>query len=44
MAGDATEEEEIFQQAAEWIRTNETLKLSTEQKLMLYGLFKQVAT
>ncbi len=33
---------ELFQQAAEWMRNNKTLKLSTTQKLSVYGLFKQV--
>ena len=34
---------EVFKQAAEWMRTNRTLKLSTAQKLCAYGLFKQVS-
>lgn len=36
------EAEMVFNQAAEWIRSNRSLKLSTDQKLSLYGLFKQV--
>lgn len=44
MACESTEEENfsMFQKAAEWVRNKETLKLSTEQKLKMYGLFKQV--
>ena len=34
--------DKLFKQAAEWVRNSETLKLSTEQKLKMYGLFKQV--
>ena len=32
----------LFDRAAEYMRNNRSLKLSTEQKLKLYGLFKQV--
>lgn len=32
-----------FKKAAGWMRRNKTLKLSTDQKLTLYGLFKQVS-
>lgn len=38
-----TELEVVFHQAAEWMRNKKNLKLSTDQKLSLYGLFKQVA-
>ena len=34
--------EGVFQQAAEWMRNNRSLKLTAAQKLSLYGLFKQV--
>lgn len=33
---------ERFERAAEYMRTNSALKLSNEQKLQLYGYFKQV--
>ncbi len=36
------EKKELFDKASEYMRTNRSLKLSTEQKLGLYGLFKQV--
>ena len=32
-----------FDKAAEWMRTNGTIKVSTDQKLRLYGFFKQVS-
>lgn len=35
---------ERFERAAEYMRTNSALKLSNEQKLQLYGYFKQVLT
>lgn len=43
----ATDDSEVvgatFHRAAEWMRNNKSLKLSNEQKLNLYGLFKQVS-
>ena len=38
----ADTEEALFFEAAEWIRKSKSLKLTTDQKLSLYGLFKQV--
>lgn len=41
--GSASEDTgELFKKAAEWMRTNTALKLSTAQKLCAYGLYKQV--
>jgi len=34
----------LFDRASDYMRNNRSLKLSTEQKLKLYGLFKQVST
>lgn len=42
--GGATSTKADFKGAAEWMRRNKTLKLSTDQKLTLYGLFKQVSS
>jgi acyl-CoA-binding protein len=39
---EATDNKADFKRAAEWMRRNKTLKLSTDEKLTLYGLFKQV--
>lgn len=40
--GSSREIEAEFKRAAEWIRTKKGLKLPTDKKLALYGLFKQV--
>ena len=39
---DMASAEDRFQRAAERMRLNKSLKLGNEQKLQLYGLFKQV--
>lgn len=36
--------EALFLRAAEWMRNVKSLKLSNDQKLSLYGLFKQVGS
>ena len=35
-------EQERFERAAEHVRSNSALRLNNEQKLQLYGYFKQV--
>ena len=41
-SGSGGEVEDRFEQAAEYMRNSQNLKLSNEQKLQLYGFFKQV--